>query len=801
MSSSDQQKKDIKKDSKGKGKKEEDEEPTLSEEDQKLKEDLELLVERVGDSDAEIVKDALLLMNKEIRSSTSSMTSVPKPLKFLKPHYGTLKDLYEGLEGENKTGLADILSVLSMTMADPEGRDCLNYRLKASSDEIVSWGHEYVRHLAGEIGEEWNARNLEFIKGQTEKDNEGSMDVDFETPEHTDLLELVKQLLPFQVTHNAEAEACDLLMEIERMDLMRDHVDENNYQRVALYLLACANYVAPPEDNKIIKIVFDIYLSRDQYPNALRCALRLGDSELVTNLFESCKDELVRKQMGYMLARHHVDFVPDEDDDELTEIISNQKLSESFLNLARELEIMPPKEPEDVFKSHLQENTRGIQRGNQSLSSAKQNLASTLVSAFVNAGFKTDKLMTDEQKKWLYQNKEHGIMSASASVGALYLWDCESGVDELDPYLESENEYIQAGSLIGIGVCSIGTRDENETAMALLERFTEPEASSILKTGAMIGLGLAYAGSNREDVFNDLILPVLEDETVPMDVAGQAALAAGIIFVGSCNSDISEAIFQVLLERSEEQLKETGARYLCLGLGLVYLGARDKGEVFLESLKFLEGPIGRYAILTLDTCAFAGTGNVLKIQELLDICGEQTTEDEAENSTYQAVAVLGLALVAMAEELGSEMLLRTMNHLMQYGSMATRRAVPLALGMISICNPDISIMDTLSKLSHDADEDVARNAIMGLGLISAGTNNSRIATLLRTLASYYQRDPNSLFVVRLAQGLLHAGKGTITLQPYHSDRLLFSKVAMAGLLVTAHSCIHMNDSKSGWRVW
>jgi hypothetical protein len=32
---------------------------------------------------------------KEIRSATSSMTSVPKPLKFLRPHYGALKSFFE----------------------------------------------------------------------------------------------------------------------------------------------------------------------------------------------------------------------------------------------------------------------------------------------------------------------------------------------------------------------------------------------------------------------------------------------------------------------------------------------------------------------------------------------------------------------------------------------------------------------------------------------------------------------------------------------------------------------------------
>lgn len=36
-----------------------------------------------------------LICRQEIRSATSSMTSVPKPLKFLRPHYGTLKSYFE----------------------------------------------------------------------------------------------------------------------------------------------------------------------------------------------------------------------------------------------------------------------------------------------------------------------------------------------------------------------------------------------------------------------------------------------------------------------------------------------------------------------------------------------------------------------------------------------------------------------------------------------------------------------------------------------------------------------------------
>jgi 26S proteasome regulatory subunit N1 len=68
-----------------------------SEEDRKLKEDLDLAVTRVCDAteEAGVKTLALEVLRREIRTSTSSMTSVPKPLKFLRPSYVPLKEAFE----------------------------------------------------------------------------------------------------------------------------------------------------------------------------------------------------------------------------------------------------------------------------------------------------------------------------------------------------------------------------------------------------------------------------------------------------------------------------------------------------------------------------------------------------------------------------------------------------------------------------------------------------------------------------------------------------------------------------------
>ena len=53
--------------------------------------------------DADLHKPALESLRSQIRASTSSMTSVPKPLKFLRQHFDALKDLHSKWpDSENK---------------------------------------------------------------------------------------------------------------------------------------------------------------------------------------------------------------------------------------------------------------------------------------------------------------------------------------------------------------------------------------------------------------------------------------------------------------------------------------------------------------------------------------------------------------------------------------------------------------------------------------------------------------------------------------------------------------------------
>lgn len=142
--------------------------------------------------------------------------------------------------------LASILSVLAMTYSDTGKRDTLYYRLISGTHESPgSWGHEYVRHLAAELGEEYNTRfaaaddqpngsSSEAPNGDVAKKEEEEESREYAVD---DLRKLGMELVEFFLKHNAEADAVDLLLEVEAIRSIVDKVDDKTWPRVCQYMV------------------------------------------------------------------------------------------------------------------------------------------------------------------------------------------------------------------------------------------------------------------------------------------------------------------------------------------------------------------------------------------------------------------------------------------------------------------------------------------------------------------------------------------------------------------------------------
>ena len=80
----------------------------------------------------------------------------------------------------------------------------------------------------------------------------------------------------------------------------------------------------------------------------------------------------------------------------------------------------------------------------------------------------------------------------------------------------------------------------------------------------------------------ELLVPLVTDTDVKIDVAGFAALSLGLVFTSTCNGDAIEAIIQALMMRGELELSSPFAKFLALGLGLLFLGRQEAVEPTVE---------------------------------------------------------------------------------------------------------------------------------------------------------------------------------------------------------------------------
>ncbi|KAI3422175.1 hypothetical protein GPALN_012708 [Globodera pallida] len=710
--------------------------------------------------------------------------------------------------------------------------------------------------------------------------NQHGEDTEEDKAHRKEMLKRVKMLVQHNLAFNAEIEACDLLIELEMLDMLLDlaKLDADlDYERISLYLMSCVPFMPDPENIKIVGVAKELYLKYGKLIEALRCAMKMNSVEAIAAIFNKGTDSALKMQMAMMLGRQQI-FLEIEGSGPLAELNANSHLHNHFLALARELDIMTPKAPEDVYKSHL-EQTRPF--SHQPKDTTRHNLASSFVNGFVNCGFgsdsifKTDKSISD----WLGKHKEWNAFSSAASFGLIHHWNANS-LNSWESLAQSKNNaYIKGGAMLANGIVFSGVQDEVDPAYALLTAEVMSKELP-MRIAATFGLGLAYANSKRETALtkdDGVVVKLLEvlndvstDGSSTAEVKAMAALSLGLVLVGTGNTrakdkdgyvssmDVVEELIKYL---HSTDVNDLNARFVALGIGFIFLGKQnDYDDAIYESLRCLPAPFGDTAATLVEVCAYAGTGNVLKVQKMLHICSEhiekkedvkkkeekkvkippgtvpnitvppqsapngtakdaeedERMDDENEtasegavpratggptakpssdpsasldHSLKQAIATLGIALIAMGEDIGSQMSLRIFSQLTRYGELSIRRAVPLSLALLSTSNPQLTIIETLSKYSHDSDTETARNAIFALGLVGAGTNNARILAILRQLASFHYKDQNTMMLLRIAQGLMHLGKGTQTLNPFHSDRQLMCPAAVAALFTTCFAFI------------
>lgn len=144
---------------------------------------------------------------------------------------------------------------------------CLTLGTQKSLGE---WGHEYLRQLESEIIDQWATCQKSAAN----------------------LMPLVKDIVKYDCKYHAELQACDLLMEIDKLELLPQYIQKDTYPRICLYLASCAKYVDDMEGTKITEMVAGQYMKFEEYSKALMMYMQTQNVAMVQKVFEACKDQL-----------------------------------------------------------------------------------------------------------------------------------------------------------------------------------------------------------------------------------------------------------------------------------------------------------------------------------------------------------------------------------------------------------------------------------------------------------------------------------------------------------------------------
>ena len=110
---------------------------------------------------------------------------------------------------------------------------------------------------------------------------------------------------------------------------------------------------------------------------------------------------------------------------------------------------------------------------------------------------------------------------------------------------------------------------------------------------------------------------LINDENLSLEISTNAAISLSLIFVSSRDEDVINTILTSLMIFGEKTLENPMALFFSVALGIQFLGEQDKCETVLETLDSIEKPLSKLAKVVVESCAYIGSGNILKINEFM----------------------------------------------------------------------------------------------------------------------------------------------------------------------------------------
>lgn len=684
-------------------------------------ENLNMILERLEDSEEEVKASALSMLVEMIKQSQSDTLN----FQFLSEKKEKMIEIGESLREDQKRKMYDIISAISIIGED---KDILSYRLKGNVVPLSEWGHLYVKKLMSCI-----------VKSNSKEEKDRVAAVS-------------DSCVDFLFKNNLEFEAIDFLLEIGRISRVVEYVDTHNYKRIILYLEEMKAFY-PLDLSGIYKKMGDH--TRYVTHNAL-------DKEKIIKYARGIKDKNTRRQLLYMLAR--MDVYYESQDPEEREILSNGHVKGIIKEVVGVLEIDKKTIPQKRSKYE-----KGLHQASFS--------PITVTNGFMHMGLENDTIFFPKDDSTIPPLDYEAILNSDipelvtvlGSVGCIEAWSPERVLELLQEHIFGDRSSKKTGALLALALASCKRHDERMTYVSLLlsniEGCSTTDTTSLHIIPTLLGIQAMYSGSCEESL-REPLLPFLYSQD--LEVAFFTSFVLGSIFCGTGDDSLISLFMQMYIERDSDS---PFFKLHILGLALLYYKRPDLDCLLLE----VDSPYSRHGSILVRAFQHLASGDPLVVENIL--ADSFTGETDA---LLESLAILACTLVG----LGDDLVARIATSSLLLESPHLKSVLPLSYALLYTSNPQSSILDVLEKSLNSGDSNTVIPTIFSLGVIGAGTLCGRIQKVLDSQMAYFYKDPKASSVLKISQGLLSLGKGLMSLSPFFYDKTVLLPKNFIGLFAT-----------------
>ena len=401
--------------------------------------------------------------------------------------------------------------------------------------------------------------------------------------------------------------------------------------------------------------------------------------------------------------------------------------------------------------------------------------AVTLANAFMHAGTTNDRFFR-ENLEWLAKAVNWSKFTATAALGVIHRGNLSQGQKLLEPYLPKEqiaganagSVYSQGGSLYALGLIYA---NHETVALDLIRKHFKEAEEEVVQHGGALGLGVAGMATGDEGIYEDLRNVLWSNSAINGEAVG---IAMGLIMLGTGNIKALEEMIQYAHETQHEKI----VRGLAMGMALIMYARQEAADELIAGLLDDPDPILRYGGIQTIALAYCGTGSNKAVRRLLHVAVSDVSDD------VRRIAVMSLGFILFRKPNSVprmvELLSESYNPHVRYGAA-------MALG-ISCAGTGLDLaIDLLEPMIKDPTDFVRQGALMALSMIMVQQNeamNAKVGTIRKTLQKAIgdrHEDAMTKFGSAVSLGIIDAGgrNCTISLQTQTGNLNMAGIVGMA----------------------